>query len=114
MRKIFLLLGALLLLVGTAGFVLPRPVLGTFAVNTLHNIVHVASGVLTLIASTQGIGPMRTWGRAFGFAYLGLGIVGFIVPDVFGLMHLNLADNLLHLALALPFLYVGLLAPPRL
>jgi hypothetical protein len=49
-----------------------------------------------------------------GAAYAVLGLVGLVRPDAFGLMHLNPADNVLHFALAAVFLYVALLAPPRL
>jgi hypothetical protein len=100
--------------VGIAGFVMPSPLLGLFEVNALHNIVHLVSGALTLVAAAQGIGAMRTWGRLAGATYLGVAIAGFVEPDLFGLMHLNLPDNLLHLALAAVFLYVGLIAPPKL
>ena len=113
MKNIYLVLGAVLVLVGIAGFVLPSPLLGIFEVNTLHNIIHLASGALTILAATQGLGAMRTWGRIFGAVYLLVGLVGFAMPDMFGLMHVNMADNFLHLALALIFLYYGFLAPPR-
>lgn len=113
MRNLFLLLGVVLVVVGVLGFVLPSPLLGVFEVNTLHNIVHLASGALTLLAATQGIGAMRLWGRIFGLVYLLVAIVGFPMPDMFGLMHVNTADNLLHLALAAVFLYAGFVAPPK-
>jgi hypothetical protein len=114
MRTIYLVLGSLLVVAGIAGFVLPSPLLGLFEVNTLHNIIHLASGALTLVAASQGIGAMRTWGRLFGAIYLAVGIAGFVEPDLFGPMHVNLPDNVLHLALAAVFLYCGLVAPPTL
>jgi uncharacterized protein DUF4383 len=113
MKNLYLLLGGVLVLVGLAGFVLPSPLLGLFEVNALHNIVHLATGGLTLLAATQGIGAMRMWGKILGAAYLVVGIAGFVSPDVFGMMHVNAPDNLLHLALAVIYLYVGLIAPPR-
>ena len=42
MRKIYLVVGSLLVVAGVAGFVLPSPLVGLFEVNTLHNIVHLA------------------------------------------------------------------------
>src|SRR5918995_3510901 len=115
MKSIFLVLGAVLVFVGILGFVMPSPLLGLFEVNALHNVIHLASGALTLFAATQGIGAMRTWGRLLGVVYLLVAILGFVMPegDLFGLMHVNMPDNLLHVALALVFLYFGLLAPPR-
>ena len=113
MKNIYLVLGSVLVLVGILGFVMPSPLLGIFEVNTLHNIIHLASGGLTILAATQGIGAMRTWGRVFGLVYLAVGILGFVDPNLFGLMHVNMPDNLLHVALAAIFLYVGFVAPPR-
>jgi hypothetical protein len=113
MKNIYLVLGSVLFLVGILGFVMPSPLLGIFELNTLHNIIHLASGGLTILAATQGIGAMRTWGRAFGLVYLAVGIFGFVDPNLFGLMHVNMPDNLLHVALAAIFLYVGFVAPPR-
>jgi hypothetical protein len=71
---------------------------------------------LTLFAAMQGIGGMRLWGKIFGLVYLAVAILGFVIPggDIFGLIHVNMPDNLLHLALAAVFLYVGFLAPPTL
>ena len=113
MKTLYLVLGAVLVLVGVLGFVMPSPLLGLFEVNALHNIVHLASGALTLLAATQGIGAMRLWGRIFGLVYLAVGVIGFVMPDMFGLMHVNMPDNLLHVGLAALFLYVGFVAPPK-
>jgi hypothetical protein len=114
MRRRFVTIGALLIAGGVAGF-LQNPLLGLFAVNTAHNLVHAGSGVLTILVAPYGIGPMRACGKALGFFYLGLAIAGFLLPggDMFGAMPLNTPDNLLHLGLAWIFLYYGLLAPPR-
>ena len=114
MKNIYFVLGGVLVLVGILGFVMPSPLLGVFEVDMLHNIIHLASGALTLLAASQGIGAMRTWGRIFGLVYLAVAIAGFVDPSLFGLMHVNLPDNVLHLGLAAVFLYVGFLAPPTL
>ncbi|MGH9173960.1 MAG: DUF4383 domain-containing protein [Vicinamibacterales bacterium] len=115
MRRAYVAMGAALMFVGVLGF-LHNPVLGLFQVNLLHNLVHVTSGALTLLAARHGIGAMRTWGKAFGLFYLALSIAGSTLPDgdLMGVLHLSLSDNLLHLALSGFFLYYGLLAPPRL
>jgi hypothetical protein len=107
-------MGSVLLLAGVLGF-FQNPLLGLFEVNAVHNVVHLASGALTLLAARQGIGAMRIWGKTFGLVYLAVAIAGWLAPggDLFGLMHLNLPDNVLHVALAMVFLYFGLLAPPR-
>ena len=114
MKSIYLALGAVLVLLGILGFVMSSPLLSLFEVNTLHNIVHLASGALTLLAASQGIGAMRSWGRILGFIYLAVAIAGFVEPSLYGLMPVNLPDNLLHVGLAAIFLYIGFLAPPTL
>jgi hypothetical protein len=113
MKTLYLVVGGVLVLVGIVGFVMPSPLFGLFEVNALHNIVHVASGALAILAATQGVGAMRTFGRIFGIVYLAIGIAGFVTPDLFGLMHVNTPDNLLHIGIAAVFLYAGLIAPPR-
>jgi hypothetical protein len=115
MRRPYRVVGAILLIAGFAGF-WQNPVFGVFEVNLLHNVVHLASGALTLLAANRGIGAMRRWGKAFGAFYLLVAIAGFALADgnVMGVLHLNQPDNALHLGLAAFFLYCGLLAPPRL
>jgi hypothetical protein len=113
MKTAYLVMGALLLIAGILGF-FQNPLLGLFVVDTLHNLIHVGSGIVTAAVAFRGIAAMRTWGKLFGLFYLVVAIIGAVVPggDVLGLLHLNIADNLLHLALALFFLYYALLAPP--
>jgi hypothetical protein len=111
-KNIYFALGSVLVLVGVLGFVMPSPLVGLFEVNTLHNIIHLASGAVTLLVASQGIGAMRTWGRIFGLIYLAVAIAGFVEPSLYGLMHVNMPDNLLHVGLAAIFLYIGFLAPP--
>jgi hypothetical protein len=71
-----------------------------FEVNAIHNLVHVASGLLLLGAS-----PRRASARAvalgFGLVYGLVAIIGLIDgEDVLGLIPINAADNVLHVALA--------------
>jgi hypothetical protein len=75
-KRIYFALGGVLLLVGVAGIFMPSPVLGLFEVNTLHNIIHIASGGLALAAAAQGIGAMRTWGRALGLINMVVSVAG--------------------------------------
>jgi hypothetical protein len=114
MRKIYLATGAMLAVCGLAALVMPTLVAGFFEFNTVRALVYLVTSILTMVAAVQGIGPMRTAGRLLGIVYLALGVLGFVTPDLFGVMPLDPASNVLHLALSLPFLYVSLLAPPRL
>jgi len=105
-----LLAGLSLLLAGVLGFISDASfntgdgVQGDsfigFEVNAIHNLVHIASGLVLLAAS-----PKRASARAvalgFGVVYALVAIIGIIDgEDVLGLIPINAADNVLHVALA--------------
>ena len=73
---------------------------GFLAFDWSHNILHV---VLAGAAFLFGFGNLpanlvRTFAIVFGFVYGGLGVLGFFVADL-GVIHLELGENLVHLAL---------------
>lgn len=76
-------------------------------VNGWHNLVHLASGLLLL----AGLGSNRRarWVcRLFGLTYLIVTIVGLADgDDLFGLLPINAADNLLHAALVIVALWAA-------
>jgi hypothetical protein len=81
-----------------------------FEVNAIHNLIHVASGLVLLAAS-----PRRPSARAvaiaFGLVYGLVAIIGLIDgEDVLGLIPINSADNLLHIALAALGIITGLIS----
>jgi len=81
-----------------------------FEVNAIHNLIHVASGLVLLVAS-----PKRASARAvaigFGLVYGLVAIIGLIDgEDVLGLIPINSADNLLHIALAVLGIITGLIS----
>ena len=84
-----------------------------FEVNGIHNLVHIASGLvgLALFASPSGA---RLYALGFGTVYLLVTIVGFIDgEDFLGLFPLNTADNFLHLAIAVTGIAAGLASDPE-
>ena len=104
-RPVTQLLGVVLTLVGIAGFFMGDMVL-IFEVNTIHNIVHIGSGILALWAATAG--KERMFLLAFGIVYALVAAVGFLQGgDIFGLFHANTADNYLHAAIAVVCIVVG-------
>ncbi len=113
MTSIVYVLGAIFALVGVLGFIpgitSDGHLLGIFEVNTLHNIIHLLSGLLGLYAASQGETMARTWAKVFGVIYALVTVLGWLLPDgnILGLIQVNLADNLLHTFLALAILYVG-------
>jgi len=81
-----------------------------FEVNGWHNIVHIATGVF-LVAIAAAPTTAITGAIVFGALYVVVTIWGFIAGDnVLGLVSINLPDNLLHLALAILGLAIGLSA----
>lgn len=105
-------LGAVLTLVGILGFVpglAPNGnLLGIFAIDPVHNIIHILSGVVGLAVAFTAKGAYARWyALIFGVVYALVTVIGFIQGStVLGLIHVNLADNLLHTAIALASLAV--------
>ncbi len=106
-----LLFGAVLALVGVLG-----PVLGgqsgeliIFGRNYLHDAIHLLSGVAGLAAGYYAGGEFAEgYNKTLGVVYLLVTVLGFVLFDLFAnLIALNMADNFLHLALAVAFLAVG-------
>lgn len=113
-RLFAFVVGIVLVLVGILGLILNTTggnLLGIFAVDLLHNLVHLVSGIAAVALAYLGMA--RLFNRVFGVVYLLLGIVGIIVypngPTFLGIISLNLADNLLHLVLGIGFAAVGFL-----
>ncbi len=71
-----------------------------FEVNAIHNLIHVASG-LVLVGASRARRSARTVAIAFGLVYGIVAIIGLVDGrDVLGLIPINSADNVLHIALA--------------
>jgi hypothetical protein len=103
--------GVVFLLIGVLGFVpgitSDGKLLGIFAVDALHNIIHLASGVAALIAA-RSEAYARTYFKVFGVVYALVTVLGFVQGDtVLGLIPTNMADNLLHLVITAASLYLG-------
>lgn len=114
-RQFAIVFGAVYVLTGILGFILPSPLLGLFGVNVLHNIVHLAVGGLWLAAAFGGIlgaDSSRKASQIIGVVYLLVAILGFVLPDLMNqLLVINTADNFLHLGTAALALYIGFMGP---
>lgn len=117
LRKIALVTGIVFILVGIMGLIPgltpDGKLLGIFLVHGGllgggENVVHLLSGVAALVASQR-----RDWSRLFfkiiGVVYALVTILGFLVGtgSILGLVHVNPADNFLHLVFTFAFLYLG-------
>jgi hypothetical protein len=122
LRKLSVLFGVVFLLVGILGFVPAlTPVdadgmpllLGLFMVGTIHNIIHLASGVAALLGS-KSEQYASLYFKIFGAVYALVTVIGFVQKDtVLGLIHVNTADNFLHLVLAVAILGIGFTVKPK-
>ena len=109
------IIGGVFLAVGLLGLILNPTgglLLGTFAVDLLHNIVHLVVGLAGLGAWYLGLVESRIFNKVLGVVYLVLGVLGFIPPlfddGLFlGILHLNNADNILHLVVGAIAAYFG-------
>jgi hypothetical protein len=71
-----------------------------FEVNAWHNIVHLLSG-LVLLAAFRRRGAAKAVALGFGLVYGLVAIIGLIDgSDVLGIIPVNGADNVLHIALS--------------
>jgi hypothetical protein len=81
-----------------------------FEVNAIHNLIHLASG-LVLLAASRTRRLARTVAIAFGVVYGAVAIIGLIDgSDVLGIIPINSADNVLHVALAALGIISGLIS----
>src|SRR3954465_8154703 len=81
-----------------------------FEVNGIHNLVHLATGLLLIFASRKR-DDARAVAIAFGVTYGIVAIIGLIDGgDVLGLIPINGADNVLHVLLALLGIVAGLVS----
>ena len=107
-----LIVGATLVLVGVIGFLANAAfqfgtphdsdnLLGIFEVNGIHNLVHIATGAL-LLAGAGRADTAFTVTAIFVAAYALVTIIGLVQGDtVLGIIPVNAADNVLHIALTL-------------
>jgi hypothetical protein len=119
-----LVFGATLLLAGILGFFVDASFgdLGSdvqgdelivFEVNGWHNVVHIASGLLGLALAGRAV-TARVYALGFGAVYLLVTIWGMVDGnDVLGLIPVNGADNILHIAIAVTGILAGLASDPR-
>lgn len=117
-KKSVLVFGIVLLAVGLLGFIptlAPNGnLLGILAVNSYHNLFHIATGLSALGAWIAAGRAPKLFLRVLGVLYTAVAFLGFIQGDTaLGLIAVNLAGNLLHLAIAAAALYGGFVAADR-
>jgi hypothetical protein len=89
-------------------------VLGILDVNAWHNIVHIATGALGLLAFAGGYDYARKYAFGLGAVYIVVAIWGFIIGDgsnILGFIPVNTEDNFLHLLIGIAGIGAGLATP---
>jgi Domain of unknown function (DUF4383) len=111
--------GAVYVLVGLVGFTVSGDhafaghegghLLGIFAVNGLHNVVHLLVGAALIGAAAAGNTVSKSVNTLVGAVYLLVGLIGlFIGSGSLNILALNAPDHVLHFASAIALITVGL------
>jgi hypothetical protein len=112
-KKLAMIFGAIFALVGILGWVpgitnSDGMLLGIFHVDTIHNLIHLVTGLVGLWLGSSSESGSRSWFQIFGVVYALVAILGFIQEDkILGLFVSNMADTWLHLVLAAVLLAIG-------
>lgn len=106
-KRVAQVVGVVLTLVGILGFFAGNNLLG-FGINPLHNGVHFLTGLIGLWAGFASGGYAIKYNQWLGVVYFLVAILGFVaVSFMEKLLHVNFADNLLHLVLGIILAGVG-------
>ena len=110
-------IGVVLILVGIVGLVLGNELfLGILNIDIVEDIAHLATGGIYAYVGfgRTDLATARNVVLALGVIYLVIGILGFIVPMIFGLIPhgYTIFDDILHLALGVLSLAVALFYAP--
>lgn len=95
--------GVVLILLGVLGLLLgDRLLLGILNIDVAEDLVHlITGGLLAYVGFAQrDAGVVRSVVGVLGVIYLFVGVIGFVVPTLFGLLPsgYTVIDNLIHLA----------------
>ena len=118
LKNIAIIFGIVFVAIGLLGFVpAANPdgkLLGVFAVNTMHNLVHVATGILALAVGFASDKASRIFFQVFGIVYALVAALGFVTGDgmLLGMVSNNAADTWLHVVIAVVSLYLGFMMKP--
>lgn len=111
-RLFVLVIGIVLLASGIMGsmpvFLTDGDLFGIFEVDKMLNFLHIISGAIGIVAALNGF-LSRLYFQFFGVIYAIVTILGFVRAGDLYIMHVNLADNIFHLAIAVIALYAGFL-----
>lgn len=89
-------------------------VFGVLDVNAWHNVVHILTGAVGLVAFAAGAYASRLYALGFGAIYIVVAIWGFIVGDggsILSIIPVNTEDNVLHVVIGVVGIAAGAASP---
>ena len=111
MRTLSYVLGAVMAIAGILGFVMSGSVLGVFMAGSTLSAVWLVAGVITLAVAVWAPASMSMWSKIIGVILAAVTILGFVMSGpVLGMLDNTMADNVLHLVLAVLFLWMGFMS----
>lgn len=95
-----------MILIGVVGLLLGNdPVGGALNIDLLEDFIHLSSGALLAYLGFASVSDhvVRAFVGGLGVVYLAVGVLGFAIPDVFGLIPHEYSglDNAIHLVLGI-------------
>jgi len=117
------LIGGVLAIAGIIGFLYSSSfgspgsvdaVLGVLDVNAWHNLVHLLTGAVGVLAFLSGPRAARMYALVFGAVYIVVAIWGFIIgggESILGFIPVNDEDNVLHAVLGILGIGAGIASP---
>ena len=104
--------GVTIVLIGIGGVLLgEKSLFGVLNIDIAEDAIHLVTGGLMAAVGFRGSdSAVRSVVGGLGVVYLLVGVLGFVVPDVFGLLpheYKTVLDNLIHLSLGVLGITVG-------
>ncbi len=104
--------GLTIVLIGIGGVLLgEKSLFGVLNIDIAEDIIHLVTGGLMAAVGFRGSdNAVRSVVGGLGVVYLLVGVLGFVVPDLFGLLpheYKTVLDNLIHLSLGVLGITVG-------
>jgi len=110
--------GVTIVLIGIGGVLLgEKSLFGVLNIDIAEDAIHLVTGGLMAAVGFRGSdSAVRSVVGGLGVVYLLVGVLGFVVPDVFGLLpheYKTVLDNLIHLSLGALGITVGFFVGSR-
>ena len=110
LRILAVLFGIGFIFVGVAGylptFMQDGMLFGYFMVDGMHNIVHIVTGVVAIMAATRHTSA-RLFFQVFGILYIAAAVWGYWQSGDLYLFQVNMPDSTFHFVVGVVFLLLG-------